>query len=107
MLEDGSEHPCVCVDVSVGGVRLQAAQAGPWGSRVVAYIEGIGRIEGYIVRRAIGEFIEAEVRAEHAVAEVEARPEIRQARQRVAVVALPALRHVAHVQRQKINAQRT
>jgi PilZ domain len=56
MLEDGGEHPCVCVDVSVGGVRLRAAQAGAWGSRVIAYIEGIGRLEGHIVRRAPGWF---------------------------------------------------
>jgi hypothetical protein len=56
MLEDGSEHPCVCIDISVGGVRLRADQAGPWGSRVVAYIDGVGRIEGYIVRRAPGWF---------------------------------------------------
>ena len=56
MLEDGGEHPCVCIDVSVGGLRLRAAQAGPWGSRVVAYIDGIGRLEGYIVRRAPGWF---------------------------------------------------
>jgi len=56
MLEDGSEHPCLCIDISVGGVRLRAAQAGPWGSRVIAYIDGIGRIEGYIVRRAPGWF---------------------------------------------------
>ena len=64
LLEDGSEHACVCVDVSVGGIRLRAAQAGPWGSRVLAYIEGIGRIEGYVVRRAPGWFaIEARVTA--------------------------------------------
>jgi hypothetical protein len=56
MLEDGSEHACLCIDISVGGVRLRAAQAGPWGSRVIAYIDGIGRIEGYIVRRAPGWF---------------------------------------------------
>jgi hypothetical protein len=56
MLEDGSEYDCVCIDVSVGGVRLRAPQAGPWGSRVVAYIEAIGRLEGYIVRRAPGWF---------------------------------------------------
>jgi len=56
MLEDGSEHDCICIDVSVGGVRLSAAHAGPWGSRVVAYIEAIGRLEGYIVRRAPGWF---------------------------------------------------
>jgi hypothetical protein len=56
MLEDGSEHDCVCIDVSVGGVRLRAPQAGAWGSRVIAYIEAIGRLEGYIVRRAPGWF---------------------------------------------------
>jgi hypothetical protein len=46
----------VCIDVSVGGVRLRAAVSGPWGSRVIAYIEGLGRVEGYIVRRAPGWF---------------------------------------------------
>jgi hypothetical protein len=56
MLEDGSEHACECIDISVGGVRLRAAHAGPWGSRVIAYIDGVGRIEGYIVRRAPGWF---------------------------------------------------
>lgn len=56
MLEDGSEHACVCVDISVGGARLRAAQSGPWGSRVIVYIDGIGRIEGYIVRRTVGWF---------------------------------------------------
>lgn len=56
MLEDGAEHPCECLDISVTGVRLRAAVAGSWGSRVVVYIDEIGRIEGYIVRRAIGWF---------------------------------------------------
>ena len=56
MLEDGTEYPCECLDISVSGVRLRGAVAGPWGSRVVAYIDGIGRLEGHIVRRAIGWF---------------------------------------------------
>ena len=56
MLEDGAEYPCECLDISVSGVRLRAAVAGPWGSRVVVYVDGIGRLEGYIVRRAIGWF---------------------------------------------------
>jgi hypothetical protein len=56
MLEDGGEYPCVCTDISIGGVRLSGPQSGPWGSRVVAYIEAIGRLEGYIVRRATGWF---------------------------------------------------
>jgi hypothetical protein len=57
MLEDGAEYPCECIDVSVGGVRLRGGPAGAWGSRVIAYIEGIGRLEGYVVRRALGWFV--------------------------------------------------
>jgi hypothetical protein len=56
MLEDGSECACECIDISAGGLRLRAAKAGPWGSRVIAYIDGIGRIEGHLVRRAPGWF---------------------------------------------------
>jgi hypothetical protein len=56
MLEDGSEYPCECIDISAGGLRLRAAKAGPWGSQVIAYIDGIGRIEGHLVRRASGWF---------------------------------------------------
>ena len=56
MLEDGSEHACECIDISAVGVRLRAAKAGAWGSRVVVYIEGVGRMEGHLVRRAPGWF---------------------------------------------------
>ena len=56
MLEDSSEHPCECIDISVSGLRLRAAKAASWGSRVVAYIDGIGRVEGHLVRRAPGWF---------------------------------------------------
>jgi PilZ domain len=56
MLEDGAEHPCTCVDISAGGLRLRGAQTGAWGSRVIAYVEGIGRLEGHIIRRAPGWF---------------------------------------------------
>jgi hypothetical protein len=56
MLEDGSECACECIDISAGGLRLRAVKAGPWGSRVIAYIDGIGRIEGHLVRRAPGWF---------------------------------------------------
>jgi aspartyl protease family protein len=53
-LEDGGDYPCVCVDVAPRGVRLRSDQTAPWGSRVVAEIEGVGRIEGHVVRRAPG-----------------------------------------------------
>ena len=64
MLEDGEEHPCECVDISASGMRLRAPKAGPWGSRVVAYIDGIGRVEGRLIRRAPGWFAIA-TRANH------------------------------------------
>ncbi len=56
LLEDGSEHSCECLDISVGGLRLKAARAGAWGSKVIAYIDDFGRVEGYVVRRAPGWF---------------------------------------------------
>jgi hypothetical protein len=52
LLEDGSEQPCECIDISAGGLRLRAAKAGPWGSRVVVYLDGVGRVEGHLIRRA-------------------------------------------------------
>ena len=56
MLEDLTEYPCETIDVSPGGLRLKASAVLPWGARVVAYIEGLGRVEGYVVRRARGWF---------------------------------------------------
>jgi hypothetical protein len=56
MLEDLSEHPCETIDVSPVGLRLKAPHVLPWGARVIAYIEGLGRVEGNVVRRARGWF---------------------------------------------------
>jgi hypothetical protein len=51
MLEDMSEHECETLDVSPGGLRIKTSVVAPWGARVVAYIEGLGRVEGVVVRR--------------------------------------------------------
>jgi hypothetical protein len=51
MLEDRREFPCQTIDVSPGGVALVAPVVGEIGSRVIVYLEHIGRIEGAIVRR--------------------------------------------------------
>ncbi len=51
MLEDGSEFRCQTVDVSPVGVALRGFLAGRIGEQVVAYLEGLGRIEGVIVRK--------------------------------------------------------
>lgn len=54
MIENIGEFPCETIDVSPGGLRLKGPKLGPWGSRVVAYIEGLGRVEGHIVRKSRG-----------------------------------------------------
>ena len=51
MLEDRREFPCQTIDLSPGGVALVAPVVGEIGSRVIVYLEHIGRIEGAIVRR--------------------------------------------------------
>jgi hypothetical protein len=50
MLEDGREFPCQTIDINPGGVGLVAPVQGPIGSRVIVYLDNIGRIEGVIVR---------------------------------------------------------
>jgi hypothetical protein len=52
MLSDGSEFPCQTQDVSPIGIGIRGAPAGAIGERIVAYFEGLGRVEGRIVRRA-------------------------------------------------------
>jgi hypothetical protein len=51
MLEDRREFPCQTIDISPGGVGLVAPVCGDIGSRVIVYLEHIGRIEGQIVRK--------------------------------------------------------
>ena len=50
MLEDRREFPCQTIDINPGGVGLVAPVQGPIGSRVIEYLDNIGRIEGVIVR---------------------------------------------------------
>jgi len=56
MLSDHREYPCQTVDMSPGGVRVVAPVIGDIGSRVVIYLDHIGRLEGQIVRHAEGGF---------------------------------------------------
>jgi hypothetical protein len=51
MLEDRREFPCQTLDISPGGVGLVAPVPGEIGSRVIVYLEHIGRIEGSVVRK--------------------------------------------------------
>ncbi len=52
MLADGSEFPCQTLDISPIGIGIRGFSVGTIGERVVAYFEGLGRVEGKIVRRA-------------------------------------------------------
>ena len=50
MLDDKREFPCQTIDMSPGGVALFTPVKGAIGSRVVVYLDQIGRIEGRIAR---------------------------------------------------------
>lgn len=50
MLPDRSEHECLTVDMSPGGLRLRAPVSGFVNDRVICYLETVGRIEGHIAR---------------------------------------------------------
>ena len=52
MLADGREYACETQDISPIGIAIRGFSAGAIGERIVAYFEGLGRIEGRIVRRA-------------------------------------------------------
>ncbi len=56
MLPDRSEHECMTVDMSPGGVLLRAPVAGNVNDRVVAYLETVGRVEGKIARKTVDGF---------------------------------------------------
>ncbi|MES2905423.1 MAG: PilZ domain-containing protein [Pseudomonadota bacterium] len=50
MLADKNEYGCFVINMSPGGVLLNATQNGNIGEQVIAYIDHIGRIEGKITR---------------------------------------------------------
>src|SRR4029079_6397086 len=50
MLADRREFPCQVVDMSRGGMALQAPMAGQPGERVIAYVDHLGRLEGKVAR---------------------------------------------------------
>jgi len=52
MLVDGREFPCQTQDISPIGIGIRGFPAGAIGDRVVAYFDGLGRVEGRIVRRS-------------------------------------------------------
>lgn len=56
MLPDRSEHACVSIDISPGGLLLKAGLCPYRGQRVVVYLQELGRIEGVVTRVVRGGF---------------------------------------------------
>jgi len=50
MLSDRREYPCQVVNMSPGGMALIAPVSGNVGERVIAYVDHLGRLEGFIAR---------------------------------------------------------
>jgi hypothetical protein len=51
MLADRSEYPCQTIDVSSSGIALLGLVKAPIGERVIAYIDGLGRVAGPVTRQ--------------------------------------------------------
>lgn len=56
MLPNRQEYPCQVIDMSPGGVSLEAPTSGQVNDRIVAYLDHIGRIEGSLTRLFQGGF---------------------------------------------------
>ena len=56
MLEDRQEYTCRIVNMSPGGAAIMADAVGKVGSRVIAYVDPLGRLEGKITRVFDGGF---------------------------------------------------
>jgi uncharacterized protein YlzI (FlbEa/FlbD family) len=48
MLQDMSEYPCQVIDMSPGNAKLIAERSGEVGEKIIAYIDHIGRVEGFL-----------------------------------------------------------
>jgi hypothetical protein len=56
VLTDGREEACTVIDVSFGGIALVGPTKGFIGEPVIAHIDQLGRVEGYVVRHLAGGF---------------------------------------------------
>lgn len=50
MRENKQEYPCQIVNMSAGGIAVQAPIIGEIGERIIIYLDNMGRIEGEVVR---------------------------------------------------------
>jgi hypothetical protein len=57
MLENRQEYPCQVLNMSPGSAALMGPHPGRIGERVIAYIDHLGRLEGFILRHLPGGFV--------------------------------------------------
>ncbi len=50
MLADGSEHNCCSMDISPGSAAISASHLPSRGSRIILYLDRLGRLEGEVQR---------------------------------------------------------
>lgn len=65
MRADKEDHPCQVVNMSAGGMALLSPVACEVGERIVAYLDGLGRIEAIVVRPIEGGFAASIVAGPH------------------------------------------
>jgi hypothetical protein len=56
MRADREEYPCETIDISPGGVAFATTAEVAPGERIIAYMNQVGRIEGFVARRFVGGF---------------------------------------------------
>ena len=56
MRENKQEYSCLIVDMSAGGIAVNAQVIGEIGERIIIYAENIGRVEGEVARIFQGGF---------------------------------------------------
>jgi PilZ domain-containing protein len=56
MRENKQEYPCQIVDMSAGGIAVNAPITGEIGERIIIYVDNMGRLEGELVRTFEGGF---------------------------------------------------
>jgi len=50
LLDDGTERPCMVVNISAGGAMVRAKHTPSVGDRIVLYVDSVGRFEGVVIR---------------------------------------------------------
>ncbi len=50
LLDDGTERPCMVVNISAGGAMVRAKHTPSVGDRIVLYVDSVGRFEGFVIR---------------------------------------------------------